>query len=298
MLDIGVERDHIDSLTKASGITAISELIWNCLDADATEIKIEYKPTTLGGYEYIKIADNGHGLAFEKAQEVFSRLGGSEKKIKNQSPNGRQLHGKEGKGRYKSLALGDLVKFKSTYRSNGSIYTFTATIDRNKLSYTEISDLNQINGKGGEIGFSVEIANINTKNAAEAVSIENRREIEEKFASYWISYPDFKIFFNGNALEFASLIKHTEQTEVKVNIESLTYPFIIKIIEWNFENKRKTYLCNTKGIPFCETNLGIRSSFPISIFIQSTYIEKLHRDNLININELDEVIVGVHYDAK
>lgn len=298
IIDIGVERDHIDSLTKASGITAISELIWNSLDADATEIHVEYKPTTLGGYEYIIIRDNGHGLSYEKAQEVFSKLGGSDKKVKTQSPNGRQLHGKEGKGRYKSLALGDLVKFKSTYWSNGSLLNFTAIIDRNKLSSTEISDLHKITGKGGEAGFSVEIINTNTKNVTEAVSSENRKELEEKFASYWISYPNFKIFFNSNSLEFESLIKHTEQTEIKVDVDNLIYPFIIKIIEWNFENKRKTYLCNTKGIPFCETNLGIRSSFPISIFLQSMYIEKLHRENQIDINELDSVIANVHNEAK
>ena len=298
IIDIGVERDHIDSLTKASGITAISELIWNSLDADATEVKIEYKTTPLDGYEYVTIKDNGHGLSYEKAQEVFSKLGGSEKKLITQSPNGRQLHGKEGKGRYKSLALGDLVKFKSIYKSNGSIYNFTAIIDRNKLSSTEISDLNQTKGVNGEAGFTIEITNINNKNAGEAVSLENRRELEEKFASYWISYPDFRIYFNGNVLEFNSLIKHTEQTEIKVEVEKLVYPFIIKIIEWNFDNKRKTYLCNTKGIPFSETNLGIRSSFPISIFLQSTYIEKLHRENLIDINELDEIIAGVHNDAK
>ena len=55
IIDIGVERDHIESLTKAAGLTAISELIWNSLDADATEINIEYKTTTLGGYEYILV---------------------------------------------------------------------------------------------------------------------------------------------------------------------------------------------------------------------------------------------------
>ena len=101
IIDLGVEKDHIESLTKANGINALAELLWNSLDADASEVKIEYVPTKLGNYEYIKIIDNGHGLTYEKAQDVFSRLGGSEKKLKTQSPNGRQYHGKEGKGRYK-----------------------------------------------------------------------------------------------------------------------------------------------------------------------------------------------------
>ncbi len=97
IIDIGVERDHIEAQTKASGITALSELIWNSLDADATEIHIDFKPTKLGGYEYLKVSDNGHGLTYEKAQDVFSRLGGSDKKIRTQSPGGRNYHGKEGK---------------------------------------------------------------------------------------------------------------------------------------------------------------------------------------------------------
>ena len=117
-----------------------------------------------------------------------------------------------------------------------------------------------------------------------------RKELEEKFASYWISYPKFKIFFNEIELEFASLIKNTEQTEIKVQIGELTYGFVIKVMEWNFENKKKTYLCNAQGIPFLETNLGIRSSIPISVFIQSVYIEKLQRDNTLNLYETDEVL--------
>ncbi len=126
-IDIGVEKDHIESLTKASGTNSLAELLWNSLDADATEINVDYKQTKLGGYEYIKITDNGHGLTYEKAQDIFSRIGGSEKKLKTQSPNGRQYHGKEGKGRYKGLSLGDYVKFTSVYESKNGFSEFTLT---------------------------------------------------------------------------------------------------------------------------------------------------------------------------
>ena len=298
IIDIGVEKDHIESLTKANGINALAELLWNSLDADASEVKIEYVPTKLGNYEYIKIIDNGHGLTYEKAQDVFSRLGGSEKKNKTQSPNGRQYHGKEGKGRYKGLALGDLVKFTSVYQTNGTASEFTITIDRNQLSRTEISDLKQQKKGEGKTGFTVEIGNINLKNADYALKTENRKDLEEKFASYWISYPKFKIFFNNSELEFASLIKNSEQTEISVELGEFTYKFVIKVLEWNFENKKKTYLCNAQGIPFLETNLGIRSSIPISVFIQSVYIEKLQRDNALDLYEADEILLGIFKTAK
>jgi hypothetical protein len=298
ILDIGVEKDHIESLTKANGISSLMELLWNSLDADASEIRVEYKTTSLGGYEYIKIIDNGHGLTYQKAQDVFSRLGGSEKKLKTQSPSGRQYHGKEGKGRYKGLALGDYVKFTSTYQSNGALSEFNITLDRNHLSKTEISDLKLLKKGEGKSGFKVEISNINIKNADNALKFENRRELEEKFASYWINYPEFKIYFNDIELLFSSLIKNTEEVEIKVESGKLTYKFIIKVIEWTFENKKKTYLCNSQGIPFLETNLGIRSSIPISVFIQSVYIEELQRDNTLELFEADEILLGILKSSK
>lgn len=74
IIDLGVERDHIESLTKASGLTALAELLWNSLDADADEIRVEYKSTQIGGYEYIKINDDGHGLAYEKAHIMLQSV--------------------------------------------------------------------------------------------------------------------------------------------------------------------------------------------------------------------------------
>ena len=80
IIDISVEKDHIESLTKASGINFLSELIWDSLDADAMEVKVQYKPKIFGGYKYLRFIDDGHELTHEKAQDVFSRLKGSEKK--------------------------------------------------------------------------------------------------------------------------------------------------------------------------------------------------------------------------
>lgn len=298
LIDIGVERDHIEAQTKATGITALSELIWNALDADATEIYVDYAPTALGGYDYIRVIDNGHGLSYDKAQDVFSRLGGSEKKIITQSPNGRAYHGKEGRGRYRSLALGDLVEFKSTYKTNGVFEQFTAKIDRNQLSHTEFSDLQQLREEDRKSGFEITISNVNTKSVEQAVKLTSRKELEERFASYWISYPTFKIFFNGSELEFRSLIKNREENTLVVEKDSAEYSFTIKTIEWNFDNKRKTYLCNNDGIPFLEVNIGLRSSIPISIFIQSDYIEGLQRNNQIDFWENDAVAAEAYKRSK
>ena len=300
-INLTVEKDHIESLTRANGMTALTELIWNSLDADSSEINISYKSNLLGGYEYIQIKDNGHGVDYEKALRVFGNLGGSDKKFKTQSPNGRQYHGKEGKGRYKSLALGDLVTFTSNYIANGDnqISNFTIDFDRNKISTSSFSELKKLPNENGNKGFEVEIQNVNNKHANEALDKKYRRDLEQKFASYFISYPDFFIAFNGVELDFKSVIKNTHEKSFPYNIDEKNYLFTVKIIEWNFNiEKKKTYLCNSKGIPFNEGNLGIRSSLPISIFIQSDYIELLHRDNKLDIEGLNPNILEIQNEAK
>ncbi|WP_185206546.1 ATP-binding protein [Chryseobacterium sp. C3] len=299
-IDLKVEIDHLESLTRASGVTAISELIWNSLDADATRIEIDYESNTVGGYESITVADNGLGLAYNKAHDVFSKLGGSEKKYTNSSPSGRMYHGKEGKGRYKSLALGDLVKFTSVIKNGDGYNEFDVIFDRNKITKAEISDLRKTDISTQHSGFKVFIQNVNSQIAFQAFNDTNKKEIEQKFASYWINYPDFSVSFNGKKLSFASLIKNTDEKKIfkKSTDKEADYQFNIKIIEWKFDIKKKTYLCNNKGIPFKEINLGIRTSLPISIFIESLYIETLQRENRIEIDGLDPLIQEVYEEAK
>ncbi len=291
------EQDHIESLTRASGITALLELIWNALDADATEIKINIAKNALGGFESITVEDNGHALTYSAAEDVFQKLGGSEKKTRSLSPNGRSYHGKEGKGRYKSLALGDLISFESVYSDNGHSKRFDVSIDRNNLRSSKISDVTTIEKIHSK--FTVKIFNVDDKNAEQISSDEGKLELEEKLATYYISYPDFKIFVNNQPLSFDNLIKNTCEDSISIETEpEITYPFKIRVVEWNFENKKKSYFCNLKGIPFKETNLGIRSSLPISIFIQSHYIEMLHRENRLDLFELDNNLNMAFEEAK
>lgn len=294
---ISVEQDHIESLTRASGITAILELIWNALDADATEIRINITKNALGGFDQLVIQDNGHALPYPAAEDVFQKLGGSEKKNKTLSPKGRSYHGKEGKGRYKSFALGDLISFESIYSDNGNSKKFDISIDRNNLRSPKISDVATIDKVDSR--FTVKIFNVDDKNVEQISSDEGKLELEEKLATYYISYPDFKIYINNQALVFDNLIKNTAEEPITIETEpDISYPFKIRIVEWNFENKKKTYFCNLKGIPFKEANLGVRSSLPISIFIQSHYIEKLHRDNRLDLFELDNNLNLVFEEAK
>jgi hypothetical protein len=289
-LDLGVEHDHIEAMTKSSGTNALVELIWNSLDADATEVRVSFVKSNLEGYEEIIISDNGHGLTHAKAKLVFAKLGGSDKKISRTSPNGREYHGKEGRGRYKSLALGDDVEFISVYRDGSAVRSFNVRINRNQLRRTELNDPMLVSGNSAQPGYRVVIHDVNHERAEEALRAENRRELEEKFAAYWITYQNFQVFFNGTPLAFASLIKHQEEKVLEVEKDGEIVKFTAKVVQWNIDTKKRAYLCNRKGIPFAETNIGLRPGVPVSLFLQSDFIEQQHRDGTLEFHESNVTI--------
>src|SRR6202171_2884053 len=59
-----------DYLQKVAGtrdfVRAISEFVWNSLDADATEVSVDLVRNALGGLNSIIIRDNGTGITSER----------------------------------------------------------------------------------------------------------------------------------------------------------------------------------------------------------------------------------------
>lgn len=214
-LNIKVAKDHLERLTKANGTSALMELIWNSLDADSKNIHIKTTDGALG-INQIVIEDDGHSLNYREAENVFETLGGSAKKVKRISPGGRKLHGEEGKGRLKSLSLGSLVKYDSSYKDNGSYKNFDILIDANKIQDAHLGDLKT--AKSGEVktGVKVTITNIDQENASIVSSPKICHQIEEKLAVYFLAYPDFNIYLNKKKLDFEKFITNKVEDTFKV----------------------------------------------------------------------------------
>lgn len=86
--------------------TAVSELVKNAYDADATKVKILFKDTSdIGGT--LEIHDNGLGMSKEQLINGFMRLSSSEKLHFPLSPKyNRKRAGKKGIGRFSAQRLG------------------------------------------------------------------------------------------------------------------------------------------------------------------------------------------------
>ncbi len=72
---VAVEQDHLERLIKRP-IGGINELLWNAVDADATEISADLVQDSWGGLEAVAVRDNDTGITREQADLYFGHLGG------------------------------------------------------------------------------------------------------------------------------------------------------------------------------------------------------------------------------
>jgi hypothetical protein len=62
-VEVTVERDHLERLaTSRSPVLALAELLWNSLDADATEVLLSFEHNELGGIERICVSERTRNI--------------------------------------------------------------------------------------------------------------------------------------------------------------------------------------------------------------------------------------------
>jgi hypothetical protein len=129
ILSLAAKQDHLEKVARTSDpIKAISEFVWNALDADATEVAVNFVRNALGGIQEIRISDNGVGISRNRGEKDFASLGESWKREKRKTNKlNRALHGKEGRGR---------LRF---YTSLGSVSTVRVSLFGNWNDCSNIS---------------------------------------------------------------------------------------------------------------------------------------------------------------
>lgn len=290
---VEAQEDHLESLARAKPINALSELIWNGLDADADQVNVVVVENALGGTESIEISDNGSGIKHSDAKNAFGRLGGSWKKDKYlTAKSNKKMHGRDGKGRFKAFALGKRVTWRTTYLTEqGTREQYSIKGDSARLSDFEI-ELPTLANLNLALGTKVSISNIGELSGGLSESGSVSRQLAEIFALYLRNYPDTKIFFRGELVNPSSVQKsHT----------SIDLPFIrtqdgfevkakLDIVEWSFSKKeRRICLCDPEGYMLHEVESGVRpgSEFNFTAYLRSDYIAKLHSENLLALEELN-----------
>ncbi|MFC5702784.1 ATP-binding protein [Cohnella faecalis] len=287
-LEVQITNDHIGKLLKFQPLRALSELIWNALDADATEIDIDFERNALDGLEHIIIKDNGHGIDFNLVDEHFGKLGDSHKVKDKVSPKGRKYHGKLGQGRYSGFVLGRRVEWVSLIKKEEELYEFAISGHDSNLKLFSKTEPSRTNGQNSGVIVSItDLINESADKIADKLGlIQNLTMI---FAPYLLAYKDISIRVEGFKLEPAKQIINTYEFPLFAhNEEQLPVRGTLKIIEWKSSKHKNLYLCGQTGIVFEEEPSGFRSSsFSHSAYLLSNIVDDLWETNQIDVRTLN-----------
>lgn len=273
-----VQPDRLEGLATGKPVLSIAELIWNGFDADADRIKVDIERNGLNDIETIRISDNGHGISHTEALEVFRKLGGSWKKLRQRSRGkNRILHGQHGQGRYKAFALGHRVEWLSIYKDDdGSFKSISILGNRSDLTQFSISDPCQAGSDtpGTTVVIGDPVKQFRTLDDAPEVS----KELAVRFASSIREYPTVKIVFDGIHVDPKELEERYDELDLgTVDFENGScHAVSLTIIEWKVSVDRALYFCDENGFAFEKQSPGVHApDFTFTAYIRSTGIREL-----------------------
>ena len=284
-IHVQAQRDHITSLCTASPIQALTELVWNALDADAFDVKVDVIQNPLGGIESIRVTDDGLGVNALQAEKHFGNLGGSWKRDADKTPlSGRVLHGSKGKGRFKAFALGNLVEWRTTLQTDAGLRSFVLSGSAEDPGLFKLTDTPS---PGPATGTEVMISDIRTSLGSLLDTSWVVQQLASHFALYLKAYPNVRIYFQG-LLVNPVIVQHACHTYHLKSSEGSKAE--LQVIEWKTKQGRgKIIFCNTDGFALHEVDAAVRpgSGFNYTAYLVSTRFATLHEENLLILEEMN-----------
>ncbi len=290
-IEVQAQPDHLDSLTKVSPASALTELIWNSLDAEASHVAVLVQENAIHGVTRITIEDDGHGLPHPEAAGCFGRLGGSWKRNSSQTQHlKRALHGREGKGRFCAFSLGSQIQWQFRFRNNGEILAYNVVGKKLNLKRFDVDDEPKPL-PGAQPGTTVVIEDPSDNLGVVSRDGTIAQRLCEVFAIYLRKYPYIRITVNGYDLDPQG-----------AQSDSKTYPLPaieisdgksitaeLDVIEWHNKRERKIFLCGEGGFALHEIEAKIRpgSEFNFTAHVRSPYIDELHRENRLVLEDIE-----------
>lgn len=301
---VTAHADHIAKLKSArKPILAIAELVWNSFDADAKRVDVVLTPGALGILESIEVIDDGLGMTPERATSSFSGLGGSWKRLAARTEQeNRIIHGKEGRGRFKSLGLGRVVDWFVCYQSEkNKLSKFRVQIIDDKADKFEITpETPEPAERGDKRGVRVRISEI--YHAFPSLERESATiELTQNFAIYLRKYKAAKLFYNNEQIDPASAEVHSAVYPIDHVIlkDGTSYAAELEIVEWKVAAERRLYLCDADGFPLDEMAPGIQApGFTFSAYLKSEAFKLLENEHGLGLGDLDPVTRPVIDAAK
>jgi hypothetical protein len=296
---VKVQRDHIQKLAVTSPELALAELIWNALDADASNIDVIFEESALGVIDSILVRDNGEGFSLKKSVSLFESLGGSWKSTKKKSAKGRFLHGKEGQGRFKAFSLGRFVEWHVNYRDpkNGEQNVFTISGYSDDLEHFKIKQVNK--NLATVPGLVVAIHELHKD-----FKVFKSGKVAEKlipiFCLYLKNYLGIRINIAGTLFDVSKELKSTSVYDLgSILYKGRDYSVILDVIEWNNIDAKDLWYCTEGGFPLQKYGKQIRKigDYSFSGFLKSELFSILESELLMDVGDLNDTLLDISESA-
>jgi len=266
-------------------LRALAELVWNAVDADAREVRVEFQRNPLSAVERILVSDNGSGIPCDEIH-LFSSLGGSWKANRHRSGGERRiLHGKNGEGRFRAFALGELVNWTTYVTLDRDIIQYSISGSTAQPGRFAISD-NRIDEKA-ETGTLVAIDNVPLEVGNRLNSSTFVDDLARVFAPYLAKYRNVDLILDGRPIDARDLIHESKQWHLRpiITPDGTEIHASLEVIEWTSIKGRSLYLCDEDGFALSERPPEIRApGFHFGAYLKSQYFRSLDEGNLIDID--------------
>ena len=296
---VEVKSDFLEKITRANPIQALAEFIWNSLDADACTVDVYFEQNELGAMSRIIVRDDGTGMEYTAAPELFTSLGGSWKRTgATTKKEGRYLHGQDGRGRFKAFALGRIAEWEVIYQKGKSLFAFRVTMTATNMKEVMISDEDRVS-LDKRPGVTLTISEPH-KDYRSLMSDAGRQEFTEIFALYLADYKNASIAVDGNRIDPSAVIASQGSVNLgDVVDEDRAYPVRLDIIEWRSATNRALYLCNEKGFPLMQIERRFHvGAFQFSAYVKSEYIARLQKEGTLEFAEMNPKLILVADEAQ
>jgi hypothetical protein len=300
-VDVTVHQDHLRKISKTKPIQAVEELIWNSLDADATEVQVIIELNEFYGIREVRVEDNGAGMTPEFAEGAFETLGGSWKKDKPHTQAGRKYRGKDGQGRFTAFSIGGKVSWTSTAEADGKAFECMVTMNEDNIDQFHI--------EGGETsrtkrrikrGTVVTITDVPEKTHG-LIGDDALAYLQDKLALYLVQHRGITITHDGTVIDPEKSIAKRREYDMTTVVDETSYPVKVEVIEWLRPGKRGVYLCGTDGASIMRVAGGGESQNKrLTAHVKSEAFDRLQETGRLQFEELDPVVrqlVGEARDA-
>lgn len=293
---ISPKQDFLERVFSATPINAVSELIWNGLDAGATRVDVTINTNDLGGVEEIVVRDNGSGIPATKVETLFGGIGESWKRNTDRV-DGRALHGKNGEGRFKAFALGSRVVWLTAFKTGESFvrYEIEGTAAPCAFNYTIPKE------DSGPTFTEVKILGVKAKGMGALCSERTLVEFAKIFAPYLTKNPSVSICVNGTILDPIDYftVAFSQSLEDAVDETGIHYPAVMDILDWKQSVERGMCLCDPSGIELHTLDPKLHAKgINYTIHVKCGLFPLLAKENRLILEELDPAVDSLIVQAK